>query len=382
LIERLLSRKSLAAQQVLIHPTSWVMSDYVSLARRAPSIIIEPGRRLPVLLAARGQRHVLHRVTGATEPPEILRALARSHDLSDVIEGVVTQIGGIAAGAAADVRRLTRGGRIAVTTEDASPILRSAVLAARSEGLRTISLEHGISGSLRHQVESIANVLGVWGKPHLEYHRPRQSRTSVEIIGATRMEQLWCLRRSSRRDLDAVFFAQPAPTLSAANWPEDQIQAVRWIEEVARIHPNWRIAVKPHPAAEAYGSALTSTSKLPRLRETSREILRRTKVAIVVTSTAGAEAQAEGIPVIQVVGESPMDEPSLLIGGTQPVSDGEGLNDALGELLGNPAALATASREARDHARHLVSQIDRPGSALRRLEELVSRFASDLRDEA
>lgn len=372
----LLTNRRARAELVLINPTGWAMHDYVGLARRATSVILNPGRRLPLVLALHRKASILRRVAPSESAPVAgLSELALRQPLGIVIEPVVRGISGIVKRAADESMHAEAGAKIAISTEDASPGARASMLAARSLGIRTVTLEHGISGSYRHQVESVSDALAVWGKPQAKYHATRQSVALPVVIGATRMEHLWQKGPTMERAYDAVFFTQPAPPLSAGSWPEDQIRAWDALDEVARNRPEWRIGAKVHPASSAYASEPQSGGSIELITGRSDRIIRAARVVIVVTSTAGAEAMAAGVPVVQLLPSGLTGEPSLLAGGALVVAGADELGNVLNDLLTDAAILARATEAARSHAEALVDGIAEPGHAFRRLEELIDNLS-------
>jgi hypothetical protein len=375
-MHRLLSSRRGPATQVLIHPTRWAFEDYLALAHERPSVIFNPGRRFPLALALRGQRAILRRLSiNASPDPAILHELATRHELGAVIEPVVAEFGGLVPQAVAIASTMARQARVAITTEDASPPLRAAVLALRAAGVRTISLEHGISGSYRHQVQSVARLLALWGEPQAEYHRHRQQLAAPVVIGATRMERLWARGPDAAPRYDAVFFAQPAPALSAGSWPEDQVRAWKLVGEVASLRPSWRVVVKAHPASLAYDWTGSDAPSLPHVYGSSEALIRQARVVIVAGSTAGAEAMAVGVPVVQIVARGPMAEASLLAGGSRPVTNATELAAALEAMLTVRAEQALAVEAGREHARRLVEGIDERGHAARCLRQIADGAA-------
>lgn len=271
--------------------------------------------------------------------------------------------------------------RAAIAPQDMTPFVRAGMITLSASGTPTLTLEHGIGGSYRHQVFSVASNLGVWGPHQLAYHRPRQpGEVAIHVVGSSQMEGYWAegRRPDSRCRWDVIFFAQPAPALSATSWPEDHLRALRLVSEYARLRPHRRVAVKEHPAMRAYRAELPAGgTTLTSVRGDTRKLLQSCKLVVVVSSTAGLEAMAAGRPVVQIPPKLEVGETSFIAqsGAAVTADTQEEFVEAVDRLLMDLTARLSAVSLGKAYAAEFVSGIDQPGFSARRLAGLVSQLS-------
>lgn len=282
--------------------------------------------------------------------------------------------------AALAVAPAVRRRRVLIATEDVSPSARIAALATLAAGGRVLTLEHGITGGYREQVHSVATVLGTWGESQARYHRlagaPGQT---VITIGWPRLatQRLAPIRQAR---YDVVYFGQPVPSLSAANWPEDAINAARTVGSYAGRHPTRRVAWKPHPASDAYGGAFEPGPQVRRVAGESLDLIAQAHIVAVTRSTTALEAMALGRPVIQLVGRGHAGGPDFVAesGAVSRVASVEEFEHVAERLLGDPAARRRAVDAGRAYLGAFISGFASAGQAERRLVELVTDLAAEI----
>lgn len=270
-------------------------------------------------------------------------------------------------------------GVVAVATQDVTPPARAFLLGLKAGGGRVLTLEHGISGAYRGQVHSVADVLGTWGKPQAIYHRQvGPPGLETEAIGWPRLEAAYATRDvEATTAWDLVFFSQPAASLSSADWPEDNLTALRAVESYAAAHPERRVAVKLHPATAAYGSTFPALEHATLVTGDSLRLLRSARLSAVSFSTTGIESMALGRPVIQLARKGVLGPTEFIsASGAAVVADGPlELEAAAESLLTDKAAYKRARARGLVYAREFVLGVDRPDSAVQRLCAVVDRLA-------
>jgi hypothetical protein len=178
--------------------------------------------------------------------------------------------------------------------------------------------------------------------------------------------------------VDAVFFGQPVPPLSTASWPEDAIIAAEMVGTYARGHPDRTVTWKPHPASAAYGGAFDPGPGVGPVTGTSLELIARSRVVIVRSSTTAIEAMALGRPVVQLVGRGRPAGADLIAdsGAAARASSAEELADAVERLAASGPERERAVADGRAYAREFILDLDQPGSAERRLAEIIAELAA------
>lgn len=270
--------------------------------------------------------------------------------------------------------------RVMIATEDVSPSARIAVLATLAAGGRAITLEHGMSGAYREQIHSVATVLGTWGEPQAQYHRAAGApQRTIIPIGWPRLATR-DLVPEGHPSLDLLYFGQPVPALSAGNWPEDGVNAARMVGSYADRHPDRRVAWKPHPASNAYGGAHDPGPGVRRVAGDSLDLIARSRIVAVTSSTTALEAMVLGRPVIQLPSLGQTGGPDFVreSGAATPVASQAEFDDAAERLLQDQAAQRRAIEAGRAYLAGFISGFSVAGHAERRLAEVVRALAAGL----
>lgn len=348
---------------------------YLHTVRWSQLEVINPGRRFLLRALAARQRPAFSWLSdngsyrsswgNPSIGPEVLRGALRN--LSPRLAAL--------AGAPRNAQR-----RVLIATQDVSPGARVAVLATRAAGGRVITLEHGIAGTYREQVHSVADVLGAWGEPQRRYH---------ELAGAPgqRVISIGWPRLASTRlpagegpTVDILYFGQPVPSLSAGNWPEDMANAARLIGGYAERHAGRRVAWKPHPASDAYGGAFDPGSAVPRRVGDSLRLISESRVVAAASSTTALEAMAIGRPVIQLRTRGTTGGPDFIAasGAAQVAGTDAEFEDAAEQLLNDQRARRRAIEAGHAYVESFIVGFRDPGHAERQLVEVINDLAGSL----
>lgn len=374
-VERLLAaviaRGRSTPRVALVGAPSWVIPYLRAFKQSYPVHLVEPGLR--ALLAAATRLDTSHEWLPQRIHPEAAELpVGLTADVDRVVRHVAARLRpALAAGAAAGLEAAARV-RLAVAAQDVLPAERSYLLGLIEGGCRVFTLEHGIGGSYRHQVWSIAHRLGTWGQPQAAYHQPRQPEgLQIVSVGSARMEDFWHLAQGHQRPRwDILFFEQPAPALSAGSWDSDHVRASQLLDELPGRMPGLRIARKSHPSSRRPPTVIGRASELT---EDATRILPAARCVVVVTSTAGLEAMAAGIPVIQIAPRGPVGLPSFLTqsGAAAVVETAQQLEEAVRKILEDAAYRQRMVARGRDYAAEFVTGIETAGSSAKRVGRLV-----------
>jgi hypothetical protein len=271
-------------------------------------------------------------------------------------------------------------GVVAVATQDVTPPARAFLLGLEAGGGRVLTLEHGISGAYRGQVHSVADVLGTWGEPQAAYHREfGPPGLETEAIGWPRLEAAYATRDvEAIAAWDLVFFSQPAASLSSADWPEDNLTALRAVESYAAAHPERRVAVKLHPATAAYGSAAPELAHATLVTGDSLRLIRSARLSAVSFSTTGIESMASGRPVIQLARKGVLGPTEFIsASGAAVLAEGpQELEAAAESLLADSSAYGRARERGLAYAREFIRGVDCPGGAVLRFDAILDGLAA------
>ena len=372
---RVLALPARASRIGLVDARAWAIPYGSALAARWPLRAIEPGPRF-VLGMFRARRPM--KVTwlaeaefrGATGPR--IRADSNAASVLDELFDAFTPSMRSAAELGAEH---AREHRVAVACQDVLPPVRAFLLGFRGAGGRIVTLEHGISGTFVDQVETIADVLGVWGEPHRAYHVPiASSDTLVRVVGWPRLEGV-ARRKVAEPEFDVVFFSQPTQDIGCASWPEDVLRARAMIEAYAAAHPHRRVAVKPHPSSDVYGWASRMPGGVRTIGGDSLSVLRRTRVAAMELSTTAIEAMAIGVPVVQL-GPQRFDGPDFIAASGAPrATTADELADAIEGHLSDPLLYGRSRDRGRTYAESFVATLTQTGAAAGTLIDIVADLA-------
>jgi hypothetical protein len=279
---------------------------------------------------------------------------------------------------AAAGRRVGGPGVVAISGQDVLPPERAFLLGVRAAGGRVITLEHGISGGYAEQVASVADALAVWGEPQAAYHRSAgPSGLRVSAVGWPRLESPPAIASPAEDAAwDLIHFSQPSDDLSAGDWPEAHIHALQMVEEYAREHPHRRVAIKLHPASQAYRFAPPPIRHAHLVKDESLALIGAARIVLVVASTTGIEAMSLGRPVLQVPPRGHAGSTEFLgeSGAVRLVDSAKDLAAATEYLLGDSSAYLEASERGRAFAASFIKGFEHPGGAVRRLAELVAEL--------
>lgn len=265
--------------------------------------------------------------------------------------------------------------RLAVSCQDVLPPVRAWLLGFRGAGGKVVTLEHGISGSFADQVQSVADVLGVWGEPQRAYHsRLAPVGTSVSVLGWARLEGVRQAENPTP-EWDAVYFAQPTQDLACGSWPSDVLRAHSWVDEYASRYPTRRVAIKPHPSSSVYGWGRAGASHARIVAGDSLDLIRSARVAIVSLSTTGVEAMASGTPVVQIRSEGALNGPDFVAAsGLTTAESAADLIDAVECLLSDSGERSRAREHGREYAERFVDSLTVPRVAARKLVETLDQL--------
>lgn len=377
------------ARLVLVEGPNWAVPYHAALMRGTSTHLIGPGRRV-LMAALRGMARAdvawlcdvepvsAGRLDGDMPPDSARMAVEAGFDAIRPALSAWASAG----------RRVVRGGAasgggVAVATQDVLPPNRAFLLGMKAAGGKVVTIEHGISGIYVEQVHSIADVLAAWGEPQADYHRgagPQGLR--VASIGNQRLEAAVADAGSGGSEpgtagepvWDLVFFGQPTADLSAGDWPETHLRALRFVEEYAAAHPNRRVAVKLHPATRAYGSSIPPIRHASLVGADSVGLVMASRVVATVHSTTGLEAMALGRPVVQVPPAGHIGYPDFMAASGASVVTGTSaeFTDETEHLLSNQPDYESASVRGRLFARSFVVGLEEPGGAVGRLTEIVT----------
>ena len=269
--------------------------------------------------------------------------------------------------------------RVAVATQDVTPPTRAYLLGIKASGGAVLTLEHGISGAYRGQVHSVADTLGAWGEPQATYHRQFGPPTlRVDAVGWARLEAVYSeCGPDASATWDLLFFSQPSAGLSSADWPEDNLRALRMVDAYAGAHPDRRVAVKMHPSTAAYGWAAPSVTHAALVTSESLGLIRTSRVVATSFSTTGIESMVMGRPLVQVQREGVLGPSEWISKSGAAVAAGtaEEFEVAVETLLADSAAYGSARTKGLAYAREFILGVDRPGSAERRFVDIVLGLA-------
>ena len=380
LLSRLRHRSPRPGAVVLMGAPRWSIPYYRLIARSWGVHLVDPGLRVLAWQLSRAAADSAEWLSDAE------RNVTREASVAGMPEGGLPPIlaaavhpllGGLPAWVRAGAHAALGGARVAVAPQDTLPATRAYLIGFKAGGGRIVTLEHGVAGSFRNQIHSVANILAIWGASQERYHRQRQPMgLRFELVGSARMSSFWAIggRPSRGRRWDLLFFAQPTTALSAGSWPADEARAIRLVEEYARRNPRRRVALKLHPATLTYGGLVPADSPVERVRGDALNLISSAKVVVVVTSTAGIEAMAAGVPVLELRPTGPVGEPSFISqsGATAVARTYEQFEAGAGLLLTNGAERARAARTGREYAYEFVRGIDQPGLSERLLCDLVA----------
>jgi hypothetical protein len=344
------------------------------VASRWPTQLVDPGRRALASALVGGPRLSPRWVSVRPIVP-----LPADEQVSEAADPSLTLVQRsfrwarprLAAAAAAGA---TLGGQLAIATQDVSPAIRALLLGSRAAGGRVLTLEHGIAGGYDHQVHSVGDALGVWGRPQAEYHRAVGTRgIRIEEIGWARLEAQFRRRLPPPR-FDVVYFGQPALPLSAASWPEDALRADALIDAYAAARAGRLVAAKPHPATRAYLGSTAPFTSARIVTDDSLDLIARSRVVVTRRSTTAVEAMALGRAVVLI---DPLGSIGAwdLLAGAEDIAHAtclEELDGAVETLLTDVAASRRAIDAGFDFVRAFIRGIDAPGSARSALADVVS----------
>lgn len=372
---------------VLVGSPRWALPYHRHLARRASIQFVNPGGRgllealrrrariTSIWLADLEQRHRAPIFSdSAVMSPELepLRAVEARFQLLQASLASWANAG----------RRVGGPGVVAVAAQDTLPPERAFLLGLRAAGGSVITLVHGIGGAYTEEVWSVADVLAAWGEPQAAYHRAAdQPGLRVVAVGWPRLESSAARLSPAGDDAwELLHFSQPSQDLSAGNWPEAHLHALRIVEEYARLNPRRRVAIKLHPGSEAFGFAPPPIRHAHLVTGESLALIRSARIVLVVRSTTGLEAMSLGRPVLQVpprgyIGPSEFEFIGAS-GAARRVDSVEELAAAMECLLSDRLAYADAVGRGRVYARSFIHGFGQPGAAVQRLAELVAELRS------
>jgi glycosyltransferase involved in cell wall biosynthesis len=175
---------------------------------------------------------------------------------------------------------------------------------------------------------------------------------------------------------DLLHFSQPSEDLSAGNWPEDNLLALKIVEDYARLHPARRVAIKLHPASWALGFRPPPIRHAHLVSTESLDLIRSARVVIVGRSTTGLEAMSLGRPVLQIPARGYIGPTEFIAesGAARQVESVEELATAMDQLLSDPTAYADEAERGRAYARSFIHGFGQPGAAVRALAALVGEL--------
>jgi hypothetical protein len=216
------------------------------------------------------------------------------------------------------LRRVQAG--VVLTDEDLLPYSRTLLWAAIAQGARSICHYHGLGGNgVAPQSRPVAATYAAWGPALAEQlARLNGADRSVRVVGRAGFSQpLHTGPRPSRSPLSPTVLYLPQPTGSSgteaggrflwlAQYPTRLWQSLlRRVCLAARRSPEWHLIVKCHPRQDVEAVR----REVQRYGLTGVEIVRdvplptvfaRADVALTHCSTAGAEALAYGLPLVQL----------------------------------------------------------------------------------
>lgn len=369
----------------LVGTPKWAFPYHRDLLRREPGVFVDPTRR--ALLHAVRQRARITSVWLADlerdrrPPTPYGSAVTSPEDASMRAVEARFQVLQASLSSWADAgRRVGGSGVVALATQDVLPPERAFLLGLRVAGGRVITLEHGIGGSLTEQVASVADILAVWGDPQAAYHRAAgPPGLRVAAVGWPRLESSAALAPPAGDGAwDLLHFSQPSIDLSAGDWPESNLHAIRMVEDYARRHPERKVAIKFHPGSYAHGFAPPPIRHAHLVSGESLALIRSARVVLVVASTTGIEAMTLGRPVLQVpprgyVGPSKVEFIGAS-GAARRVDSVEELDIAMEQLLSDSSAYGDAVERGLAYARSFIQGLGQPGAAVQRLSELVAEL--------
>lgn len=384
LAERALARVGLRLPNepavALVGAPRWFIPYHQAVAGSWATHLVDPGLRV-LIAQLRRRRDYSAEWLAEASAPEFGSELVfepGDHELWPVLSPVVRPLlARLAALARAGAEAVASGVRVAVTTQDVLPATRAYLLGFAAAGGRVVTLEHGIAGSFRHQVWSVAHRLGVWGEPQARYHAERQpGDLQISSVGSARMARFWARaeEKAPRSRWDVLFFGQPTSALSAGNWSADEVRALHLVKDYARRRPGRRIAMKVHPAATSYGGLVPGRGDIQQLTGDALSLIRSASVVAVATSTAGLEAMAAGVPVVELRPGGPVGLPSFIAqsGATAVAKTEDQFEDAAEMLLTGGHERAAAIARGREYALEFVVGIDQPGSSEARLHSVIA----------
>ena len=367
---------------VLVGSPAWARPYHRHLLRTAPAQLVDPGRG--VLVSAIGQRA---RVTsiwladldqGRRSPTlSDLAAMSPEKEPLRAVEARFALLQASMSSWARAGRRIGRPGAGAVAAQDVLPPARAFLLGLRAAGGSVVTLEHGLSGGYTELVSSVANIEAVWGEPQASYTRAAsQSGLRVVSVGWPRLESAEAVAPPRDDVWDLLHFSQPSEDLSAGNWPEDNLLALQMVDDYAERHPERRVAIKLHPANEALGFAVPPIRHARLVTAESLTLIRSARVVLVGRSTTGLEAMCLGRPVLQVPARGYIGPTEFIAesGATLPVNSADELAAAMEHLLSDRSAYGDAIERGRAYARSFIHGFGQPGTAVRRLADLVAEL--------
>tara|TARA_B100000315_G_scaffold260140_1_gene319499 strand:- start:4177 stop:6141 length:1965 start_codon:yes stop_codon:yes gene_type:complete len=204
-----------------------------------------------------------------------------------------------------------------LTHSDVALIERTIVLTAKSKGIPTFLVQHGINSWKIGATFLVADYEAVWGKVSYDWVLKHKSNTKPLLAGAPRYEKLekkGFIKVKGKKNRLKILFAlsQSGPTCRYGYmtyihpWLIDKITAVNDLVDVSREIPDIEFIVKMKYTAlnhkELFLDAISKGSKnicLLTNNKKFKEIIRESFIVIVDVSEVGLEAMHNEVPVIR-----------------------------------------------------------------------------------
>src|SRR5436309_2903977 len=274
-------------------------------------------------------------------------------------------------------RNLARVARI-VLAESWSPFSKAILSEARRAEIPTTLLQHGVlAGAFSYGVAE-ADRIGAWGPSDATWFRERLgNKVRVAPTGSPRYDHLAQSNPETaegnpagvpRREPVVLFASQPFVQDRARRSPWDRAKIIESVLTTSRQLPEARFIIKWNPAEQPEAGIDDVVSQVH--RGNTLDLLRRSDVVLVVSSTVALEAMYLDRPVI-FLGRADADSPF------HPPEDGAGIRadgpdellQQLRSLLANPLLRERVTTGQRAFLSRSYAPLD--GQAAMRVSALV-----------
>lgn len=283
-------------------------------------------------------------------------------------------------------------------SEDVTPYSRAILSAAKSRGISSLHVQHGILGERNVHSKVHTDVVAIWGKGSRQWFNEfKNEEKQMEITGNPRFDLLYekikkgfsplrvyeTLKIPGDRKIITVC-TSAIYEFSASRTQLENNQMIEATMNYANEHPEFHIVVKLHPGEtldnyQIIHSKFKSRLNLSFVREIDLyELLNASTVLISWYSTTVLEAIILGRPVIicDFFGDKPI-VPYVTKGVALGAFNTQGLYKALDQVINNKDTRARLIGNGQDFIRDFAYSVD--GKATERVGQLIKNMAESPR---